>query len=208
MLKGLWIYLLLVGFFTFLSSISVKVEHIKISVRLKSTSDLGSCHMLNTLLPIQQHRCEPKPWAKTEAQIVLHSTAHMLKAWWIPPVFVTSLGLQQDETWVQNPLNYLGFRTKDYTEVLCWTKVWLRQIFKHMLNFSWHLSLISFKEASSWTLDAFLVCSSHYAKDLKYILGGGQSMWAFAQEECFWETLCIILIFQLLLQPQTSPNCF
>lgn len=53
--------------------------------------------MLNTPLPIQQQRFEPKPRAETEAQIVLSSTAHMLKAWWIPPVFVTGLGLQQDE---------------------------------------------------------------------------------------------------------------
>lgn len=126
--------------------------------------------MLNTVLPIQQDRFQLKPWAETEAQIVLSSTAHMLKAWWITPVFVTGLGLAT--RWnlrVQNQLNYLGFWNKDYTEVLHQTKAWLRQIFKHMLNFSWHLSLISFKEASSWTLDAFLAQSSNYAKDLKYI---------------------------------------
>lgn len=55
--------------------------------------------MLNTVLPIQQDQFQLKPWAETEAQIVLSSTAHTLKAWWITPVFVTGLGLQQDETY-------------------------------------------------------------------------------------------------------------
>lgn len=55
--------------------------------------------MPNTLLPIQHHGFELKPWAEAEAHTVLSGTAHMLKAWCIPLVFATGLRLQQDETY-------------------------------------------------------------------------------------------------------------
>lgn len=45
------------------------------------------------------------------------------------PRAATSLNLQ-----VQKQLNYLGFWNREYKEAFCWTGVWSREVFKHMLK--------------------------------------------------------------------------
>lgn len=89
----------------------------------------------------------------------MSSTARVLKVCWTgvellgvchSPGAATSWNL-----WVQNHLNYSGLWNKAYMEVFWWTQVWSREVFNHMLKFSWHLSPISFKEARAWMPAAF-----------------------------------------------------